>query len=78
MTALLYYTISSNLNENEIIKIDERTAKNREEIYSFIIKLHSNWKQKVKKFCLLVGFEFLIRQSLIPHLVSCRGCTSTQ
>jgi len=42
MTALLYYTISSNLNENEIIKIDERTAKNREEIYSFIIKLHSN------------------------------------
>ena len=42
MTALLYYSISSDLTEYEIIEIDKRVAKNREAIWLLVRKLPSN------------------------------------
>lgn len=44
MTALLYYSLSSDLTEDEIIKIDRRVAKEREAIYLFFRELPSNSK----------------------------------
>ena len=37
MTALLYYSISSNLTEDEIIEIESQVANNRETICTFVI-----------------------------------------
>ena len=49
MSSLLYYSISSDLTEDEIIEIDRRVAKEREAIYLFFRELSSNSKRKVIK-----------------------------
>lgn len=48
MTSFLYYSILSNLTENEIIVIDKQVANNRERVYLFVRKLPSNSKRKAK------------------------------
>ena len=66
MTALLYYSISSDLTEDEILEIDKQVHKNRETVYLFFRKLPSNSKRKAKKLCLYVMFMFAISQPLSP------------
>jgi hypothetical protein len=52
MTALLYYSISSDLTEDEIIELDKQVASNREKVYLFLTELPSNSKRKAKRLCL--------------------------
>ncbi len=66
MTALLYYSISSNLTEDEIIEINKQVDNNQEAVYLFFTKLPSNSKRKVKRLCLYVIFMFAISQPLSP------------
>ena len=66
MSALLYYSISSDLTEDEILEIDERVAKNRELAYLFVRKLPSNSKRKAKKVFLYGIFLFQLGQPLVP------------
>ena len=58
MTALLYYSYSRGLSENELVEIDRYVAKNREAAYLFVSKLPSNSKRKAKRLCLLIVFIF--------------------
>ena len=67
MRALLYYSISSNLTENEIYKIDKQVFRNREFVYTFVTKLPSNSKRKAKRLCLYIVFIFAISQPLVPY-----------
>ena len=66
MTALLYYSISSKLTEDEIIEIDRRVAKEREAVYLFFIELSSNSKRKAKRLGFYIIFMFAISQPLVP------------
>ena len=66
MSSLLYYSISSDLTEDEIIEIDRRVAKEREAIYLFFRELSSNSKRKVKRIGLYLIFIFTISQPLVP------------
>lgn len=66
MTALLYYSISSDLIKNEIIAIDERVAQNRKGVYLFVRKLPSNSKRKAKRLGFYIVFMFAISQPLVP------------
>lgn len=66
MTAILYYSISSDLTKDEIIAIDERVAKNREGVYLFVRKLPSNSKRKAKRLGFYIVFMFAISQPLVP------------
>ena len=61
MTALLYYSISSDLTEDEIIEIDSQVANNRE----FVRNLPS--KRKAKRVLLYATFIFQLGQPLIPY-----------
>ena len=63
MTALLYYSISSDLTEDEIIEIDSQVANNRE----FVRNLPSNSKRKTKKVFLYATFIFQLGQPLAPY-----------
>lgn len=54
MTVLLYYSISSDLTEDEIIEIDSQVANNRE----FVRNLPSNSKRKAKRVLLYATFIF--------------------
>jgi hypothetical protein len=49
MTALLYYSISSILTEDEIIEVERRVIKERKAVYLFIRNLPSNSKRKAKR-----------------------------
>lgn len=49
MTALLYYSMSSDLTTDEIIEIDRQIAKNRETVCFFVRNLASNSKDKTRK-----------------------------
>ena len=49
MSSLLYYSISSDLTENEIIEVDRRVAKDREAVHLFLTEFPSNSKRKVRK-----------------------------
>jgi hypothetical protein len=49
MTALLYYSYSRNLTEDEIVEIYKNVFINRELVYRFITKLSSNTKRKTKR-----------------------------
>lgn len=68
MTALLYYSYSTDLSEDEIVEIDKKVFRNRELIYRFITKLSSNTKRKTKRviivFCLGFGLVFSNVQSI--------------
>ena len=70
MTSLLYYSISSDLTEDEIIEIDKQVAVNREKVYLFLKELPSNSKRKAKRFCLSIVFIFTISQPLVPYAVA--------
>ena len=63
MTALLYYSISSDLTEDEIIEIDSQVANNRE----FVRNLPSNSKRKAKRVLLYATFIFQLGQPLVPY-----------
>ena len=67
MTALLYYSISSDLTENEIIETDRLVPKNREVAYLFVRKLPSNSKGKAKELFLYGIFLFQLSQPLVPY-----------
>ena len=49
MTALLYYSISSDLTEDEIIEIDRQVTKNRETVCILVRNCASNAKDKTRK-----------------------------
>lgn len=67
MTALLYYSISSDLTEDKIIEIDSQVANNREAVYLFFRELPSNSKRKAKRIRLYIVFIFAISQPLAPY-----------
>jgi hypothetical protein len=54
MTALLYYSISSILTEDEIIEVKRRIIKERKAVYLFIRNLPSNSKRKAKRLRLYI------------------------
>jgi len=60
MTALLYYSYSRRLSEDELVEIDKQVCRNRELVYIFIRKLPLNIKRKAKIICLYVIFMFAI------------------
>ena len=66
MTALLYYSISSNLTEDKIIEIDRYVSKNRK----FIRNLPSNSKRKAKRLFLYGTFIVQLGQPLAPYAVA--------
>jgi hypothetical protein len=53
MTALLYYSISSTLTEDEIIEVDRRVAKDREEVYIFVRNFAAN--RRTKRIILIIA-----------------------
>jgi len=63
MTALLYYSISSDLTDDEIIEIDHYVTKNRE----FFKNLPSNSKRKAKRVLLYATLIFQLGQQLVPY-----------
>ena len=65
MTALLYYSISSDLTEDKIIEIDLYVTKNRE----FVRNLPSYSKRKAKRVFLDATFIFQLSQPLVPFLL---------
>jgi hypothetical protein len=66
MSALFYYSISSGLNENEVVRIDKEVSRNRKVVYLFVTKLPLNAKRKGKTICLYVIFMSAIAQPLAP------------
>ena len=54
MTALLYYSMSSDLTVDEIIEIDRQVAKNRETVFFFVRNLASNAKDKTRKVIVVI------------------------
>ena len=54
MTALLYYSMSSDLTPDEIIEIDRQITKNRETVCFFIRNLASNAKDKTRKVIVVI------------------------
>lgn len=66
MTALLYYSYSRRLSENELVEIDRRVSKNKESVYLFLTELPSNSKRRAKRLCLYVTFVFATSQPLSP------------
>ena len=63
MTVLLYYSISSDLTEDQIVEIDLYVNKNRE----FVRNLPSYSKRKAKRVFLSVTFIFQLGQPLAPY-----------
>ena len=55
MTALLYYSISSTLSEDEIIEVDRRVAKNRKEVYIFVRNFAANKKSRTKRIIIIIA-----------------------
>ena len=60
MTSLLYYSISENLSKSEIIAIDKRVARDREEALTFVRQLPSKAKRKTQKVITVVGLGFVL------------------
>ena len=60
MSSLLYYSISSDLTEDEIIEVDRRVAKDREAVYLFFNRI--NLTRKAKRLFIYVMFIFQIGQ----------------
>lgn len=58
MTALLHYSISSDLTEGEIIDIDRQVDNNQEAVYLFLTQLPSNSTRKAKRLFVYVMFTF--------------------
>ena len=62
MTALLYYSISSDLAEDEIIEVDRRVAKDREAVYTFVRDFAANGKDgiKTKRIILIIALVSVV------------------
>ena len=60
MSALLYYSISSDLTEDEIVEIDKKVFRNQELVYRFMTKLSSNTKRKTKRVIIVVCLGFVL------------------
>lgn len=60
MTALLYYSYSRYLTEDEIVEIDKKVFRNRELVYRFITRLSSNTKRKTKRVIIVVCLGFVL------------------
>ena len=60
MSALLYYSISSDLTEDEIIKIDSQVINNRETVCRFVINIPSNIKDKSKRLIIVISLATLV------------------
>ena len=67
MSALLYYSISSDLTKDEIIEIDRQVATNREAVYLFVRELPSNSKRKAKILFVHGMLLFKLGQPLVPY-----------
>ena len=67
MSSLLYYSISSDLTEKQIIEIDKNVAIDQEKVYLFLIKLPSNSKRKAKRLLLYGIVAFLLGQPLVTR-----------
>ena len=68
MTALLYYSISSDLTEARRIEINKRVTKNRQVAYLFVRKLPSNLKGRAKRLFVHGMCLFQLSQPLVPCL----------
>lgn len=55
MTALLYYSIFSDLSEDEIVEIDRQVAKNRETVCIFVKNLAANGKTTTRKVVFIIA-----------------------
>jgi hypothetical protein len=66
MTALLYYSYSRGLSENELVEIDRRVSRNKESVYLFLIELPSNSKRKAQKLFVYGMLIFQLGQPLVP------------
>ena len=53
MTALLYYSMKSNLTEDEIV--DRRVAKDRKAVYIFVRNFAANGKDGTKRIILIIA-----------------------
>ena len=60
MSALLYYSISSTLMEDEIIKIDRLVAKDRKAVYIFVRNFAANGKNKTKIIILIIALGSIV------------------
>lgn len=60
MTALLYYSYSTNLTEDNIVEIDKKVFRNRELFYRFITNLSSNPNRKTKRVIIVVCLGFVL------------------
>ena len=60
MTALLYYSISSTLTEDEIIEVDRRVAKDREAVYIFVRNFAANGKDGTKRIILIIALASVV------------------
>jgi hypothetical protein len=56
MTALLYYSISSGLSEDELVRIDDEVCKNRKAFCIFARNIPSNVKGKTKRIIIVISF----------------------
>jgi len=57
MTSLLYYSISSDLSEDELVRIDGEVCKNRKAVFIFARNIPSNVKSKTKRIILVISFS---------------------
>ena len=62
----MYYSISSGLTKNEMLKIDNQVFKNLQRINLFVRNLTSNSKLKAKKLFLHGMVLFELGQALVP------------
>ncbi len=60
MTALLYYSISSDLTEDEIIEIDKQVDNNREAVCIFVRDIRCNVKDKTKRLIIVISLATVI------------------
>jgi len=60
MTALLYYSISSNLTEDEIIEIDSQVGNNRETVCIFVRNFAANGKDGTKRVILIIALASVV------------------
>ena len=60
MTSLLYYSISSDLTEDEIIKIDKQVDNNRKAVCIFVRDIRCNVKDKTKRLIIVISLTSIV------------------
>ena len=66
MTLFIYYSISSDLTQGEIIEIDRQVAQNREKVFFFVKNLASNAKNKTKKIIIVIIVGGIVYLTNVP------------